>query len=319
MYQSNFHFNGSFNTYDLTLSLIVAMKHNIKEQHPDTEEQKLKLKCTNLKRRISEVEENNEIATLALSRTKAAIRRLRLEYVILLERLEDRAMKIPDGINMFEEMASPPTPNVLDDSLLAAGLARNGLVKKPTKKAKSSTTSTIANSNNAKLKARDPDLPKRPTNAYLIFCEMEKERIKQQNEKENPGMSSDLSKSMTEAWKNLGEEDRKPYYKLYEDDRLRYQKEKAVYTKKKLGPSDETEESKGTKKKVENNTPQNETPETSEIKDVDMEAKDIPQNPDNDLGGVVDQDEVDESQLEPPSSQGVQSDVNPKPDTIHTT
>ena len=39
---------------------------------------------------------------------------------------------------------------------------------------------------------------------------MEKERIKQ----DDPN-ASDLSKSMTEAWKNLSEERRRPYYKLY--------------------------------------------------------------------------------------------------------
>ena len=48
---------------------------------------------------------------------------------------------------------------------------------------------------------------------------MEKERIKQ----DDPN-ASDLSKSMTEAWKNLSEERRRPYYKLYEDDRIRYQR-----------------------------------------------------------------------------------------------
>ena len=87
--------------------------------------------------------------------------------------------------------------------------------------------SDVASTTMGKQKARDPDLPKRPTNAYLIFCEMEKERIKQ----DDPN-ASDLSKSMTEAWKNLSEERRRPYYKLYEDDRIRYQREMAEYNQK---------------------------------------------------------------------------------------
>lgn len=234
-------------------------------------EQKFKQKCKELKKRILEVEGNNEIATLALSRTKAAIRRARLEYAILIERLEDRAILIPDGINAFEEMASPPVPSVLDESISSSGskLARNGLMKKATKRTKTSTT-TNGNPVVKSLKTRDPDLPKKPTNAYLRFCEMEKERIKQELEEKTPGVAVDLSKTMTEAWKNLSEDDRKPYYKLYEEDRLRYQKEMLVYTQKKQGTED-AEESPNKKQKLDSNIDE----ETPEIKDdEDMEEGD---------------------------------------------
>lgn len=89
-------------------------------------EERFKQKCKELKKRVLEVEESNEIATIALSRTLASIRRLRLEYSILLERLEDRAKQIPDGIVSFEEMACPPTPTILDDSLIKS---KNGSKK----------------------------------------------------------------------------------------------------------------------------------------------------------------------------------------------
>lgn len=206
-----------------------------------------------MKKRVLEVEESNEIATIALSRTQASIRRLRLEYSILLERLEDRAKQIPDGIVSFEEMACPPTPTILDDSLIKS---KNGSKKGGKSKSKASGTgsgsatgsiaaglggssggkvnggggspSDVASTTMGKQKARDPDLPKRPTNAYLIFCEMEKERIKLGDPN-----ASDISRSMTEAWKNLSEEDRRPYFKLYEDDRIRYQREMAEYHQRK--------------------------------------------------------------------------------------
>lgn len=208
-----------------------------------------------MKRRISEIEGSNEIATLALSRTKASIRRLRLEYVILLERLEERAILLPGGIGGFEEMASPPTPSVLDESLNSVGgkLLRNGLAKKGSKKSKPGTSSNAdASSVNSRTqKVRDPDLPKRPTNAYLIFCDMEKERIRQEIEEKNPGSTIDLSKSMTEAWKNLDDEDRKPYYKLYEDDRIRYQTEMLAYNKKKQTTDSAEDKRPNKKQKVE--------------------------------------------------------------------
>lgn len=160
---------------------------------------RFKQKCKELRKRVLEIEENNEIATIALSRTQATIRRLRLEYAILLERLEDRATQLPDGIVAFEEMACPPTPTILDDSLVKSKTGNKKSKSSSSSSSSSSTTSSsamkialasgsskssngpsdVASTTMGKQKARDPDLPKRPTNAYLIFCEMEKERIKQ--------------------------------------------------------------------------------------------------------------------------------------------
>ncbi|CAK7916116.1 hypothetical protein CAAN1_22S00254 [[Candida] anglica] len=210
-----------------------------REGAPESEEQRFKQKCKELKKRINEVEESNEIATLALSRTKTAIRRLRLEYAILLERLEERAI-VPafDG----EDMQFPPTPIVLDESLTNNSKSvKGGAAKKNGRKIGGRSGSTLSGSNATTGKTgkiRDPDLPKRPTNAYLIFCEMEKDRIRQELEAKNPGVVNDLSRTLTEAWKNLDDESRKPYYKLYEDDKDRYQREMAVYNSKK---DDETE------------------------------------------------------------------------------
>ncbi|EGW31358.1 uncharacterized protein SPAPADRAFT_141112 [Spathaspora passalidarum NRRL Y-27907] len=236
------------------------MKVQAKDTAPESEEQKFKQKCKELKKRVIEIEESNEIATLALSRTQAAIRRLRLEYVILLERLEERATSLPEGIVGFEEMACPPTPSVLDETLTK----KNGLAKKQIKRKPASSSAESAPTPKV-AKVRDPDLPKRPTNAYLIFCEMEKERIKQENEEKNPGVTNDLSKSMTEAWKLLNEEDRKPYYKLYEDDRDRYQREMAIYNQKKQG-TEEVEEPEAKRQKLDTETPEvdSEVPEPVE-------------------------------------------------------
>ncbi|CUM47155.1 unnamed protein product [Debaryomyces tyrocola] len=223
-----------------------------KETAPESEEQKFKQKCKELKKRITEVEESNEVATLALSRTKMTIRRLRLEYAVLLERLEQRAIMIPDGNTELEDMSPPPSPTILDESLNTtnAKLTRNGLSKRGGKKAKgvSNTAGNSGNNNSRTQRIRDPDLPKRPTNAYLIFCEMEKERIKHELEERNPGAVTELSKSLTEAWKNLDDEKRKPYYKLYEDDRDRYQREMAVYNQKKQIEEEQKETKKSNKK-----------------------------------------------------------------------
>lgn len=148
---------------------------------------------------------------------------------------------IPNGNYDEEDMTPPPSPTILDESLNSSNtkLTRNGLSKKGKRGKTGANLAGTGGGPNRVQKIRDPDLPKRPTNAYLIFCEMEKERIKKELEEKSPGAVTDLSKTLTENWKNLNDEERKPYYKLYEDDRERYQREMVVYNQKKQIETDE--------------------------------------------------------------------------------
>lgn len=260
-----------------------------------------------MKKRVLEVEQTNEVATIALSRTQASIRRLRLEYAILIERLEDRAQHLPDGVTNFEEMAGPSTPSILDEHLVKS--SKNGTSKKSTKKltggkltgnasssspgagpearnlinniaGASSTENATATSTNPALaknpKYRDPDLPKRPTNAYLLFCEQEKERLRQQQQEDPENNTRDLSKAMTEAWKALSEEDRKPFYKLYEEDRVRYQKEMAEYNQKKEAEMEQAGDDEGevdTNEGGDDNEDENEGGDVEEEEEEDEEEE----------------------------------------------
>ncbi|SCU80435.1 LAME_0B03136g1_1 [Lachancea meyersii CBS 8951] len=155
------------------------------------------------KRSLEELQESNQVLGLAVQRTRLAVKRLRLEYGALLERLESRIDKDPelsyeDPLPSLESFRT----QILEDT-----------PKSKTKRKKG--------------KERDPNLPKRPTNAYLLFCEMNKESMKQ-----NSG-PNDVSKALTDAWKALDENGRKPYYKLYSEDRERYQREMKAYAKNK--------------------------------------------------------------------------------------
>ncbi|CAG62781.1 uncharacterized protein GVI51_M10483 [Nakaseomyces glabratus] len=155
-----------------------------------------------LKRKVEELKENNEVIGLALQRSRLSVKRLKLEYGVLLERLEARADMDPD-VGTFN-----PLPSLEN--------FQKELMSTPLKKPKT---------RKQKLKERDPNMPKRPTNAYLLFCEMNKEKIKE-------GGSVDVTKDLTESWKNLSEQERKPYYRLYNEDRERYQAEMEAYNKK---------------------------------------------------------------------------------------
>lgn len=213
---------------------------NVKESAPESEgmklrllivspstnsaEQKFKQKCSELRKRILEVEESNEISTIALSRTRLSIRRLRLEHSILLERLENQFVKTY-GAN--ELMSQPPDPTLWDDAINLK-VDKNGGPK--TKKGKP----LLSTNGTTKKTVRDPDLPKRPTNAYLMFCEREKEKLRNQLTTNNSGKNtSDLTKILTDTWKGLDEEQKKPFQELYEEDRERYKREMEEYNKKK--------------------------------------------------------------------------------------
>ncbi|GMM33808.1 Nhp10 protein [Saccharomycopsis crataegensis] len=197
---------------------------------------KFQQKCKDLKKRVGEIDENNEAMTIALGRTKLAIKRLRLESAILLERLEKKINPSSFGVSAsakemankgfdsktvsYSSIPSPELPALKLSDIGANGATGNGRRKNGAGK--------------AKAKQRDPNQPKRPTNSYLIFCELEKDKIKQKLDSEGPpGHLYDMSKALTEAWKHLNDEDKKPYVKLYEDDRQRYNRELKIYHEKK--------------------------------------------------------------------------------------
>lgn len=153
-----------------------------------------------LKRKVDNLKEGNEVLALAIQRTRLSVKRLKLEYSVLLERLETRVESDP------ELRYQNPLPSL--ESF------KKELLMKPLKKSKNKRQ---------KAKHRDPNMPKRPTNAYLIFCEMNKEKMRENG-------SQDVTRDLTEAWKSLSEDDRKPYYELYNEDRERYHKEMEIYS-----------------------------------------------------------------------------------------
>ncbi|AMD21276.1 HEL004Cp [Eremothecium sinecaudum] len=155
---------------------------------------------------IKELTEQNDSLSLAIQRTRLSVKRLRLEYAVLLERLENRINKDPSL--HYDE----PLPTL-------ASFKANLLMSLPTSRSRK---------RRAKEK-RDPNLPKRPTNAYLLFCEMNKEKIRQ----EHAASNLDMTKVLPEIWKNMDEEAKKPYYDLYNADRLRYQREMTAYSQTK--------------------------------------------------------------------------------------
>lgn len=97
--------------------------------------------------------------------------------------------------------------------------------------------------------------PKRPTSAYLYFCEAMRNKVKE----ENPDMSGkDITTELGKRWKSLSEKEKAPYNAKGEQDRARYAEEKGettTETKKASKKPVETKEEKPKAKKASVDTP----------------------------------------------------------------
>ncbi|CCC67569.1 hypothetical protein NCAS_0A10110 [Naumovozyma castellii] len=162
-----------------------------------------------LTEKIETLKRENEALGLTVTRTRQSVKRLKLEYATLLERLQSRIELDPQ----LSPEGPLPTLESYKDQLLV----------EPMKKSRTAAAKKRRNRNKVN-KLRDPNLPKRPTNAYLIFCELNKEDVRAKG-------STDVTKDLSEMWKALDDEARKPYFDLYNEDRERYRSEMDVYNK----------------------------------------------------------------------------------------
>ena len=73
---------------------------------------------------------------------------------------------------------------------------------------------------------RDPDAPKRPTNAFLRFCEEERDNVRALHGGDE---NFDLTKAMGQAWHALTDAQKKPYKEAFNEDQKRYKEDMALY------------------------------------------------------------------------------------------
>jgi len=77
-----------------------------------------------------------------------------------------------------------------------------------------------------KKKKKDPNAPKRPTSAYFFYAGDVRPGIRE----ENPDMKITEVMSMIGAqWRELDEDEKKPYHEQAAKDRKRYEKEMKAY------------------------------------------------------------------------------------------
>ena len=84
-------------------------------------------------------------------------------------------------------------------------------------------------------KPRDPNAPKRPLTAYFRYLQEQRGPTGEQMAKDNangtgkPGKPGDISKAVTENWKNMSDAEQAPYKEAYQRALKDYEKEVAAY------------------------------------------------------------------------------------------
>jgi len=92
---------------------------------------------------------------------------------------------------------------------------------------KEAKTTTKTVTDRKKRAKKDPNAPKRGLSAYMFFAQDHREQVKA----DNPNISfGQIGKVLGEQWKNMDEEDRKPYDEKAAKDKERYEAEKSAYT-----------------------------------------------------------------------------------------
>ncbi|KAG0005588.1 Non-histone chromosomal protein 6 [Modicella reniformis] len=85
---------------------------------------------------------------------------------------------------------------------------------------------------------KDPNAPKNPMSAYLLFCEEWREKVKAANPDSSFG---ELGRILGEKWRAYTDDEKSPYIAKHEKAKVKYAAEKAAYDAKK-GEEDEDEE-----------------------------------------------------------------------------
>ena len=113
-----------------------------------------------------------------------------------------------------------PGRGAIADKRNEKAAVKKGGAKK--KKIDSEDEAYVANKAGKEKKEKDPDMPKKPQTSYFLFMNAKRPQVKA--DEPNLGFG-ELTKKLTQMWKDLDDEARKEYEDLAVKDKQRYQKE----------------------------------------------------------------------------------------------
>ncbi|KAL4213317.1 non-histone protein [Rhizopus microsporus] len=161
---------------------------------------KYKTKLIDLKKRIREVEKENDLLNVRLYKARKSIRHLKLERVFLLDRIEKSGNHIVDDndepLDLLSEME--------DDSEVKYSKGSNNTRSKQDQEQKPK---------------RDPNAPRGPGNVFFIYCRMERDKVKDECQTDNLG---EITRILGQRWKNLSADEKKKYQDIFKKEYKEY-------------------------------------------------------------------------------------------------
>ncbi|XP_029182724.1 non-histone protein 10-like [Acropora millepora] len=194
------------------------------------QETRWKGKYFTLLKHCRQMEQENERLVNRIYHVKTLLKRYRKQRSFLKDRLDEynddyRDAQPPFQAELLSEIASEAFPNpVLPELFPGEFMSPDFPVMKKTKKRESSKE---------KDKDRDPNAPKKPANAFFMYCQQQR-TVMQDDQKDPTVGHHELTKSLAKEWKSLATDDKKVYYEMYEKNKERYEKEMKKYASDKV-------------------------------------------------------------------------------------
>lgn len=177
-----------------------------------------RIKCQLLQQRCQVIQRDNERLIDLMHQTRSLINRLQRQQRVLVKRLsrhepEFRTRRLP----LFTEIRRE--------------------AKQPAKGKTSSSTAASKRTSGKRLKtengkeAKGMPLPKKALNPYLIYCSMQRSAVQEELQVEQKAdmNNQELTKALALKWKFLTHDQKELYYRLYEQEKERYDKEMKLF------------------------------------------------------------------------------------------
>ncbi|KAG1149333.1 hypothetical protein G6F37_002156 [Rhizopus arrhizus] len=176
---------------------------------------KYRQKHSEIKKRIREVERENDLLNIKLYKARKSIRHLKLERGFLLDKVEKSGHHaIMDDISDHSDIISE-----IDDE--------SDIMFQKYHPTKTNVRSTTNNKQQQQRKRKDPNAPKGPGNVFFLYCRMERDKIKDECQTENLG---EVTRILGQKWKSLTKEEKQKYQDLYKRELEDHEEAMKAYT-----------------------------------------------------------------------------------------
>ncbi|EDO40495.1 predicted protein [Nematostella vectensis] len=201
----------------------------------------------------NECEQENERIVNRIYHVRKLLKRFRRQRRFLMEKLDDheddyRSAQPPLQTELMAEIVAEGLPS----SFLPFGMQGQTSPGQVSNATTSSHKKGKSRSSAKQDKEKDPNAPKKPANAFFMFCQQQR-TVMQEDHKDATAVMGhhELTKSLAKEWNNLLPDEKKVYYEMYERDKERYELEMKQYSsdkppsKKQKDPSSKKRKPKG--------------------------------------------------------------------------